>query len=171
MYRHWQPVLRMFLSGTRDRLLYEKSISPMLAAGRALGVEIMTVECRDDRDFEVAVSTMVEGGAQAMMVGTFPFRNREKLVSLAALHKLPAIYPFRTLVGAGGLISYDTDLSDLFRRIGSAYVARILNGKKPADLPVQRPTKFELVINLKTAKSLGITVPPTLLAIADDVIE
>jgi hypothetical protein len=106
-----------------------------------------------------------------LIVGTFPFRNREKIVSLAALHKLPAIYPFRDLVRAGGLMSYDTDIPQLFRRIGSAYVARILKGTKPADLPVERPRKFELVINLKTAKTLDLKVPPQLLASADELIE
>jgi putative tryptophan/tyrosine transport system substrate-binding protein len=143
----------------------------MLATGRALSAEIVTVECRSDLEFDAAVAKMVDSGAESLIVSTFPFRNREKIVSLAALHKLPAIYPFRNLVRAGGLMSYDTDLPRLFHRIGSAYVARILKGTKPADLPVERPRKFELVINLNTARTLDLKVPPQLLASADELIE
>jgi putative ABC transport system substrate-binding protein len=113
---------------------------------------------------------MVEGRADAMIVGNFALSNREKIVSLAALHKLPAICPLRQLVRLGGLISYDADIGDVYRR-GSAYVARILKGAKPADLPVELVQKFELAINLKTAKALGLTIPPNLLAVADEVIE
>jgi putative tryptophan/tyrosine transport system substrate-binding protein len=143
----------------------------MLATGRALGVEIVSVECRNDLDSETAVAKLADSGAEALIVSTFPFRNREKIVSLAALHKLPAIYPFRGLVRAGGLMSYDTDIPQLFRRIGSAYVARILKGMKPADLPVERPRKFELAINLNTAKALDLNVPPQLVTLADELIE
>jgi putative ABC transport system substrate-binding protein len=143
----------------------------MLAAGRALGVEIMIVECRDDRDFEAAVAKMVEGGAGAMILSSFVFDKLEKVVSLALLHKLPAVYPSAGLAHAGGLMSYDTDTNALFRRLGDAYVARILKGEKPANLPIEQPTKFKLTINLKTAKTLGLTVPPTLFALADEVIE
>jgi putative ABC transport system substrate-binding protein len=131
----------------------------------------MIVECHDDRDFEAALAKMVEGGAGGMILGSFVFRNQLKVVSLASLHKLPAIYPSRFFARANGLMSYDTDDIALSRRIGSAYVARILKGTKPADLPVQQATRFELVINLKTAKALGLTVPPSLFAIADEVIE
>jgi putative ABC transport system substrate-binding protein len=143
----------------------------MLATGRALGVEMVSVECRSDLEFEAAVAKLADSGAEALIVSTFPFRNREKIVSLAALHKLPAIYPFRDLVRAGGLMSYDTDIPQLFRRIGSSYVARILKGTKPDDLPVERPRKFELVINVNAAKRLELKVPPQLLASADEVIE
>ncbi len=106
-----------------------------------------------------------------MILSTFAFSNLEKIVPLAALRKLPAIYPFRQLVRVGGLMSYDADRLDLYRRVGSAYVARILKGAKPADLPVEQPRKFELAINLSTAKALGLTIPPNLLAVADEVIE
>ena len=143
----------------------------MSAAGYALGVEIMIVECRDDRDYEAALAKMVEGGADAMILGTFALPNIEKVLPLAASHKLPAIYPVAGLARAGGLMSYDTDANAMARRIGSYYVARILKGEKPADLPVEQPTKFELVINLKTAKALGLTIPETLLATADEVIQ
>jgi putative ABC transport system substrate-binding protein len=143
----------------------------MLAAGRALGVEIMIVECRDDRDYEAAVAKMAEGGAGGMILDSFVLPNLVKVVSLAALHKLPTMYQLRVLARAGGLMSYATDNTTLLRRLGSAYVARILNGEKPANIPVEQPTKFDLVINLKTAKTLGLVVPPALLAVADEVIE
>jgi hypothetical protein len=114
---------------------------------------------------------MVDGGADALIVSTFPFINGEKIVAMAVLHKLPAIYAFRDLAHADGLISYDTDIPQLFRRVGSAYVARILKGTKPADLPIERPRKFELVINLNTAKTLDLKVPPQLIASADQLVE
>jgi putative tryptophan/tyrosine transport system substrate-binding protein len=160
-----------FLSGDRSFGAYEEYTTSMLAAGRELGVEIMIVECRDDRDFEAAVAKMVEGGAEAMILGNFSLPNLGKVVSLAALHKLPAIYPFTAFARAGGLMSYDMDITARFRRLGSAYVARILKGMKPADLLVELPTRFELVINLWAAKAIGLDVPYQLLALADEVIE
>jgi putative ABC transport system substrate-binding protein len=161
-----------FLSGTRNFIAYEDQTSAILAAGRAGGVEIMVVECRDDREYESALVKMVDGGADAMILGAFALPNLEKVVPLAARYKLPTIYPSRFFPAViGGLMSYDADNPDLLRRLGSAYVARILKGAAPADLPVEQPTKFELVINLKTAKALGHTIPETLLATADEVIQ
>jgi putative tryptophan/tyrosine transport system substrate-binding protein len=160
-----------FLARPRFSLVYEEQTTAMLAAGRALGVEIMIVECRDDSDYEAAMAKIAEGGAGGMILGSFVLPNLNKVVSLAALHKLPTIYPFRALARAGGLMSYDADILDLTRHVGSAYVARILKGAKPADLPVEQPTKFDLVINLKTARALELEVPSTLVALADEVVE
>jgi putative ABC transport system substrate-binding protein len=96
--------------------------------------------------------------------------NRGRIVAFAATHRLPAIYPYRTFVDAGGLMSYGADVSDLHRR-AATYVDRVLKGAKPAELPIEQPAKFELVVNLKTAKALGLTIPPALLLRADDVIQ
>jgi putative ABC transport system substrate-binding protein len=106
-----------------------------------------------------------------MILGSFALPNIEKVVPLAASHKLPAIYPFTGLAHAGGLMSYDTDANAMARRIGSYYVARILKGEKPADLPVEQPTKFELVVNLNAAKAISLEFPPLIRALADEVIE
>jgi putative ABC transport system substrate-binding protein len=160
-----------FLAGTPDYIAYEGQTSSMRAAARALGLELVVAECRDRADFETAFSTFAERHAEAFILGTFALANLNKVVALAASTKLPAIYTSRALVVDGGLMSYDSDPLATFRQLGAQFVGRILNGTKPADLPVQQPTKFRLVINLKTAKALGLTVPPTLLAIADDVIE
>jgi putative tryptophan/tyrosine transport system substrate-binding protein len=160
-----------FLSGTSNFVAYEEQTSAILAAGRAGGVEIMIVECRDDLEYESALVKMAEGGADAMILGSFALPNLQKVVPLAALYKLPAIYPNRFFADAGGLMSYDADGVAMLRRLGSAYVARILKGVAPGDLPVEQPTKFELVINLQAAKALGLEVPHTLSALADEVIQ
>ena len=115
--------------------------------------------------------TRARADAVTVLISAVFFRERSRLVDLAAnKHRLPAVYPWREFVDAGGLMSYGPNLADLFRR-AATYVDKILKGAKPADLPVEQPTKFELVINLKTAKALGLEVPPLLIAQADEVIE
>jgi putative tryptophan/tyrosine transport system substrate-binding protein len=144
----------------------------VLAALRALGLHVVVVEARSVGDFEAAFVTFVQRGADALLVGSQPLftNNREKLVALAALHKVPAIYQNRDYALDGGLMSYGASQEDAFR-LGGVYVAQILKGAKPADLPVQQSVRLELVINLKTAKALGLTIPETLLATADEVIQ
>ena len=138
-----------------------------------MGVELSPVHARimgGEIERDVADFASAPNGGLIVAVGTIATIQRDLIVTLAARHKLPAVYPYRFFVEAGGLMSYGPNLIDLYRR-AAAYVDRILKGEKPADLPVQQPTKFELVINLKTAKALGLDVPPTLLARADEVIE
>ena len=141
-------------------------------AARALGVQPQFIEARGPDEFAMAFSDMTSARAGALTVlpsNRFE-RERRRLVDLAAKNGLPAVYTSREFVDAGGLMSYGSNIADLFRRTAT-YVDKILKGAKPADLPVEQPTKFELVINLKTAKALGITVPASLLARADEVIE
>jgi putative tryptophan/tyrosine transport system substrate-binding protein len=141
-------------------------------AAQALGVRLQHVEARGPADFGRAFSDMTGAHAGALIVLPSPmfFSERRRLVDLAAKHRLPAGYPWREGVDAGGLISYGPSIADLYRR-AATYVDKILKGTKPADLPIEQPTKFELVINLKTAKALGLTIPQTLLQRADQVIE
>ena len=141
-------------------------------AARALGVRLQFVEARGPADFDRAFSDMTRARAGALTVlpSTMFIIERRRLVDLAAKNRLPAVYPLREYVDAGGLMSYGPNLADLFRR-AATYVDKILKGAKPADLPVEQPTKFELVINLKTAKALGLTIPQSLLQRADQVIE
>jgi putative ABC transport system substrate-binding protein len=140
-------------------------------AGRALGVRLQVVEARGPADFDRAFSEMTRARAGALTVlGSVTFANeRRRLVDLAAKNRLPAVYMERDYVDAGGLLSYGPNVADLFRR-AATYVDKILKGAKPGDLPVEQPTKFELVINLKTAKALGLTIPQSLLRRADEVI-
>jgi putative ABC transport system substrate-binding protein len=141
-------------------------------AARALGIQIQFVEARDPTDIDKAFSEMIGARADAtiVLVSGMLLGERKRLVDLAASNRLPAVYTFRELVDAGGLMSYGPSLTDLFRRAAS-YVDKILKGAKPADLPVEQPIKLELVINLKAAQVLGLTVPPAFLAQADQVIE
>ena len=141
-------------------------------SARTLQVQLRPVVARNKADFESAFSTMARAQAQALLVLAFgPYIvERQRLAELALRHRLPTMFNVRDHAEAGGLLSYGTDLNDLSRR-GAAYVNKILKGAKPADLPVEQPTKFELVINLKTAKALGLTIPQSLLARADQVIE
>jgi ABC-type uncharacterized transport system substrate-binding protein len=137
-----------------------------------LGMELRAVDTRDGGEIERAITAFAQGANGGLIVtgSTGALFHRELIVALAARHRLPAIYFGRYFVTGGGLISYGPDYVDLFRR-PAGYVDRILKGEKPADLPVQAPTKYELVLNLKTAKALGLEVPATLLARADEVIE
>ena len=141
-------------------------------AGRALGVRLQFVEARRPANLDRAFSEMTRGrvGALAVLPSTILVRERRRLVDLAAKNRLPAIYTQTEFADAGGLMAYGPNAADLHRR-AATYVDKILKGAQPADLPVEQPTKFELVINLKTAKALGLTIPPSVLARADQVIE
>jgi len=136
------------------------------------GFPLLTITAEAEGDFGPAFIQAAQQGVEALLVTADPFFNtrRAQIVALATRHSLPAAYPWREYVEAGGLMSYGTSLPGTYRQVGQ-YVSRVLKGDKPADLPVQNPIKFELAINLKTAKALGLTVPPTLLARADEVIE
>jgi putative ABC transport system substrate-binding protein len=138
----------------------------------SLGVEVSPLNLRDDKEIERNIITFAHGSNGGLIVTASPLTliHRDLLIKLAARHKLPAVYWDRAFVASGGLISYGADVIDQFRR-AAAYVDRILKGEKPADMPVQAPTKYALVINLKTAKTLGLTVPNTLIGRADEVIE
>jgi putative ABC transport system substrate-binding protein len=144
----------------------------MQAAARILGVQLHVLHASTERDFDTVFATLVQLRAGALVIGTDPFltSRSERLAALALHHAVPAISTIREFVAAGGLISYSGSNSDMYR-IAGVYTGRILKGDKPADLPVQQSTKVELIINMKTAKALGLTIPETLLATADEVIQ
>jgi putative tryptophan/tyrosine transport system substrate-binding protein len=156
----------------RDLTIGTAFLAAIQAVAPALGVELTPIVIRDAVEVERAVAAFARGSTDGMIVtpSTLALVHRELIATVAARHKLPAVYGWRYMVTAGGLISYGPNSVDQFWR-AAGYVDRILKGEKPADLPVQQPTKFELVINLKTAKALGLDVPPTLLARADELIE
>jgi ABC-type uncharacterized transport system substrate-binding protein len=165
---------------TRVAMLFDPAVAtfseywlkPFKAAAPSFAVEAIAAPVRDKSELESAVAALAResNGGFAVMPDSFTDAHRVEITSLAARYRLPAIYPYRFFTVLGGLMSYGIDLTDNFRR-AATYVDRILKGEKPTDLPVQAPTKYELAINLKTAKALGLNVPHSLLARADEVIE
>jgi putative ABC transport system substrate-binding protein len=155
-----------------DQVPQTRMLQAVEAAAKSIGVQVTAVGTRDPAAVERAVNEFAREPGCGLVVLPNPVTegNRKLIIAIAARHRLPAAYGFRYFIADGGLISYGVDLAEQYRQAAS-YVDRILRGEKPADLPVQQPTKFELVINLKTAKALGLEVPPTLLARADEVIE
>jgi putative ABC transport system substrate-binding protein len=160
----WQP-------GAMDERTDKDMQKEAEVAAQALGVRLQLVEVRSPADFDRAFADMTRArvGALTVRPASMFVTERKRLVELAAQNRLPAVYAWREFVDAGGLMAYGPSLSDLYRR-AATYVDKILKGAKPSDLPVEQPTKFELVINLKTAKALGLTIPPSVLARADEII-
>ena len=150
----------------------EATVPNVVAAGRAIGRQVVIVKAASARDFDAAFRAMVEARAGGLVVGGCPLfsSNSRQLVALVARHAVPTIYDVREYVAAGGLVSYGTSLPGAYRQAG-IYVGRILKGAKPSELPVQQPTTFELVINLKTARALGLTIPPSVLGRADEIVQ
>jgi len=155
-----------------DRALAQSQSREVLTAARSLGVELHVVNANSDRDFDAVFANLkrLRAGGLVIGPGSVTLRGIEQLAALTVRHAVPAIHQDRDFTAAGGLMSYGSDVADSYRLAG-IYTGRILNGEKPADLPVQQASRFNLYLNLKTAKALGIDVPPTLLARADEVIE
>ena len=155
-----------------DKSVGQVQINDVTEAARALGQKILVLDGGSDDKIQAAFAALAPQHVSALLVGADPFfdTRRDRLVALASLHQMPAIYQFREYALAGGLMSYGTSITEMYRLVG-VYVGRILKGENPADLPVVRVTTFELVINLKTAKALGIMIPQTLQVAADEVIE
>jgi putative ABC transport system substrate-binding protein len=164
-----------YLSGSSRAPVFGDLKADILSAAQALRRRLIILEADSEPDFDAAFATLAEQHAGALIVGAYTSLQepliRQKIIELAARHKIPAIYPSPLFPLDGGLMSYSADLARVYHQLGADYVARILKGAKPADLPVQQPTKFELLINLKTAQALGLTIPETLLATADEVIQ
>jgi len=155
-----------------DSATMEAALREVETASASLGLEIKVFKASTSQEIDVAFADLARERADALYVGgdTFLHSRRGQITSLAARQAIPAAYPQREWAEAGGLTSYGTDFPNVYRLIGT-YAGLILKGEKPADLPVVQPSKFEFVLNLKTAKALGLAIPPTLLALADDVIE
>jgi putative tryptophan/tyrosine transport system substrate-binding protein len=174
----WLELLKQIAPGvTRVGVLRDATTGPAQFAGiqalaPSLRMEVNSINIREAGEIERTITTFADtpSGGLITTAGRFSTLHHDLIIALAARHKLPTVYPYRHIVTAGGLISYGADYPDQYRR-AAGYVDRILKGERPADLPVQAPTKYELVINLKTAKALGLDVPPMLLARADEVIE
>ena len=175
----WLELLKRLAPNiTRVAYLFNPNTAPLLyakaveTAAPLLSVKSIPAAVHNAVEIERALEQVARESDSALLVlpDLFNATNRQSIIALAARHRLPAVYPFRYFVTSGGLMSYGTELLDTYRQAAS-YVDRILKGERPSDLPVQQPTKFELVINLKTAKALGLDVPPSLLARADEVIE
>jgi putative ABC transport system substrate-binding protein len=142
------------------------------AAARTLGRQLHVLRAGTSDEIDGVFAALVQRGARALAISGDPFlvSRRDQIVALAARHKILALYPVREMAAAGGLVSYGPGIPDSYRQVG-AYTGRILKGEKPSDLPVLQPTKFDFVINLKTAKAFGLEIPPMVLALADEVIE
>ena len=176
----WLELLKQIAPGVTRAAVLRNPITPVgsalfgviQGAGHSLGIEVSPVNVRDASDMERAVTAFARSASGGLIVTTDASvsLHRDLILALAARHKLPAVYPYRFMVTSGGLLAYAPDRIEPYHRAAS-YVDRILKGEKPAELPVQAPTKYELIINLKTAKALGLDVPPSLLARADEVIE
>jgi putative tryptophan/tyrosine transport system substrate-binding protein len=161
-----------FLGNPNNPSVFELMTRDVLAAASVVGLKVQMLKASNDREIDAAFVSLVQARTGALLVGNEALFNSriEQVVALAARHAIPTMYPFREFVVAGGLISYGTSLTENYRQVG-LYTGRILKGEKPADLPVQQATKLELIINLKTAKTLGVQIPDRLLALADEVIE
>jgi putative ABC transport system substrate-binding protein len=176
----WLEVLREIAPGVRQVAVINQSenvaavgyLDALESVAQTAGVQLVPTDVRDAVEMEQAIATIARQPRGGLIILPSPLGlvHREKIVKLAAQHRLPTIYPYRYYVASGGLMSYGVDTVEVFRRSAS-YIDRILKGEKPNALPVQQPTKFELVINLRAAKALGLEVPPNLLARADEVIE
>src|SRR5262249_31913746 len=173
MVGKWVEMLKeMAPRVSRLAFLFNPQTAPLESSARSLGIQASANPVHNGSEIESVITALARepGVGLIVMPDSFNIVHRERIIALAAQNKLPAISPSQFMVAEGGLMSYGIDVVDLFRR-AAAYIDRILKGEKPADLPLQAPTKFALVINLKTAKALGLDVPPTLLASADEVIE
>jgi putative tryptophan/tyrosine transport system substrate-binding protein len=160
------------LASASQTVVTQSTMTDLQAAARALGLQLIVANVGNDTELDAAFATFSQQRVRGVMVSNGPFQNRriDRIAALSVRHALPAIFPYREFTLAGGLMSYGSSFTYTARQLG-IYTGRILKGEKPADLPVQQNTKIEFVINLKTAKALGLTIPETLLATADEVIQ